>query len=1813
MDWIDRLGQLFRRCGFRAYPFRCVVLGPARSRSVARRRLYAERLEPRQLLSTAWPPLSEISAVDASPENGIGPAFESPGRPQRLGNREIDRCGNVVHLDPVPDAWLTTSPADSISAAAAAGSASASSLLTDTFFLHSYPSATKTIYLDFDGHVTSGTYWNTSYNGGSSFVTPAFSLDSDNSFSDLELERIQAIWQRVAEDYRPFEVNVTTQDPGAEALRKLETGDAAWGIRVVIGGSSTDWFSTQAYGGVAYVGAFNWSTDTPAFVFENNLTNGTEKLVAEAITHEAGHTLGLEHDGTTAGVEYYTGHGSGATGWAPIMGTGYYRELTQWSKGEYPNANNSEDDLSIISTQNGFGYRPDDRGDLLTAATALNPTGGSILAGEGIIERNTDRDCFSFATGAGSVALTVNPFERGPNLDIVATLYDHSGVAIAASNPLDRLDASFSVLLAGGTYYLAVEGTGKDPLTTGYSDYGSLGYYSIAGTLPLGGLPPSVVDVSPAAATVVSTRNVFVDVAFSKPVVDVDASDIVLSGSAAAAAYVSTPSDLGDNRWRFPVHALADGSLQIQLAPDPDDIEDAAGNDLDPSPTVFTYTVAIRDAAYTADMTVDPGWTLSAGSGASRWQWGTPTGGGGSSGNPDPASGYTGTSVIGYNLTGDYANSIAATQWAQTPAIDASAFRDVQLSFYRWLNIDRQTYDYAVLQVSNDGTGWTTLWQNPTSAMTDASWKLQTFDISSVADGHATVYVRWGLGSTNSRTQYSGWNIDDVVVYGIRTTTPGVTVTPTSELKTDESGGPANFSVVLDAVPLANVTIDLSSSDENEGTVSPASLTFTPADWSTPQTVTVAGVDDAFADGDASYTIVTAPAVSADDGYHGWNPADLSITNVDDDLPVVVAGQHLLLPNTPNQTIPILVAGDFPVQGLNFHVQVADGGPEAGGAIDGPGIQAVDLAGNAVAPTIFTGNHSGQDGIVLLPQTQAWEISTSQGTVAAGGLLATLTIDTTGFWKDATGTYTWPLQLADTRTGSTHFVSAAGSRINAVAVSGTLTLNTPPVALTSIVTTAEDTAYTFAAADFGFSDADAGDGLVTVRIASLPGAGLLEFEGTPVTLDQEILTADLAAGKLQFLPAPDAYGASYAAFQFKVHDGTSYSNASAAMTVHVTPENDLPTAGDLWISSLEDGGTALTLTGFDPEGEPLKFVILEPPTHGTLTGTAPNLWYAPHADFHGTDSFRFISHDGVLDSQPARVTLSVTPVSDVVGRYAFYNDSAWDGNDPAASPADDPAIAVDKRALLPGQQAEFVHYTSYDKGLNGLMIDLDDLAAGTVLTAADFQFRVGNSDDPAAWPIAPLPISLTLRPGAGVGGSTRVTLIWADPEAIRNQWLQVTVRATPNTNLSLEDVFYFGNAIGESGLGNGDGSLPPQPLSHFPVNVTDEIGARNHPHTDLDPAALDDPFDFNRDRRVDAADETIARTKGTYFQTALRRIAPSAASPTAALAGDEGTDGPRIAVGSHVVQPNTPGQTIPIYVSGGWPVQGLNFNIQVADGGPSAGGVLSAPVITDVDILTATIFAATNTGLRTDMDPPAGADPVPQHEYRGTTTAAGTVSAEGLLATVTIDTTGFERGSWSLVMSNTVNGSTDFAGLASTIVEGVIILPGTWSNPDNPLDVDGNGRVAPLDALIVINYLNAHPDGSILPAMPDAPPPYYDANGDNYGTAADVLTVINFLNAHDPTMAGEGEAGAVRMAVGEAVIEASLPARKAPRNPGTAVAEIPANGRRKPAGACETVSSDANVGFVPDDGQPRNISLISPLDDWERMLDALLPELADFP
>ncbi|MFI4851711.1 MAG: hypothetical protein ACIAZJ_21540 [Gimesia chilikensis] len=335
--------------------------------------------------------------------------------------------------------------------------------VSDTFNLSSLAGANHTIYLDFNGHTTTGTYWNENYASGSSIVTPAYDYDGNVAvFSTYEHEVMQRVWQRVAEDFAPFNVNVTTVEPPISDLIKSNASDTRWGVRIVIGENT--WYHDA--GGVAYLESFNWNTDTPAFVFNTSLSG-----VAEAVSHEVGHTLGLTHDGTPA-QEYYLGHGSGTTGWAPIMGAGYDQNLVQWSKGEYTNASNNQDDLSIITTQNGFGYRADDHGSSFGTASAI--TGGMT---SGIVERNTDVDYFQFTTNGGDVS--IDPFIESPNLDILARLYDSGGAQIQTSNPVGALNASFTGLTAG-TYYVSIEGTGEGSVSgTGYSDYGSLGQYTV--------------------------------------------------------------------------------------------------------------------------------------------------------------------------------------------------------------------------------------------------------------------------------------------------------------------------------------------------------------------------------------------------------------------------------------------------------------------------------------------------------------------------------------------------------------------------------------------------------------------------------------------------------------------------------------------------------------------------------------------------------------------------------------------------------------------------------------------------------------------------------------------------------------------------------------------------------------------------------------------------------------------------------------------------------------------------------------------------------------------------------------------------------------------------------------------------------------------------------------------------------------------------------------------------------------------------------------------------------------------------------------
>ncbi|MDQ1294427.1 MAG: hypothetical protein QG608_2310 [Actinomycetota bacterium] len=375
-----------------------------------------------------------------------------------------------------------------------------------TFALHSRPGSDRVLHVDFDGHRVVGTGWNDDENGADFTVEP-YDVDGDPaSFSTGELEVVREVWARVSEDYAVFDVDVTTEDPGAEAIDRSGTADTTFGTRAVVTGTAKI-FSSCHCGGIAYVDVFDLPNGhqrfQPAFVFQRGV-GGQAKEVAEAVSHEVGHTLGLYHDGN-ASTEYYRGHGA----WAPIMGAGYERPISQWSAGEYSGATNTEDDLAVIAS-GGLNVLADDHGGTAGTATALD---GPTVSVPGVITTRTDVDKFVLSTTGGALSLAVRPTAQGPNLDASLSLYDGSGTLLAHDDPASALidersaaglGASLQRTVAAGTYTVAVDGAGAgSPGSDGYSDYASIGAYTLSGTLPQDA-PNNQPPVAVASASVVS-------------------------------------------------------------------------------------------------------------------------------------------------------------------------------------------------------------------------------------------------------------------------------------------------------------------------------------------------------------------------------------------------------------------------------------------------------------------------------------------------------------------------------------------------------------------------------------------------------------------------------------------------------------------------------------------------------------------------------------------------------------------------------------------------------------------------------------------------------------------------------------------------------------------------------------------------------------------------------------------------------------------------------------------------------------------------------------------------------------------------------------------------------------------------------------------------------------------------------------------------------------------------------------------------------------------------------------------------------------
>jgi hypothetical protein len=203
-------------------------------------------------------------------------------------------------------------------------------------------------------------------------------------------------------------------------------------------------------------------------------------------------------------------------------------------------------------------------------------------------------------------------------------------------------------------------------------------------------------------------------------------------------------------------------------------------------------------------MDTDPEWTTEG-----QWGFGVPMGQGGDHGNPDPASGFTGDNVYGYNLAGDYPNDMPEYSLT-TNAIDCSDLYGIHLKFKRWLGVESSEYDHAYVRVSTDMEDWHTLWANG-ETMDGGTWEDVDLDISSVASNSETVYLRWVMGTTDGGWRYCGWNIDDIQIYAIEdiTTETNEYTSTDSELKCYPNPFSETTSIEYTLTGKSNVSVNI--------------------------------------------------------------------------------------------------------------------------------------------------------------------------------------------------------------------------------------------------------------------------------------------------------------------------------------------------------------------------------------------------------------------------------------------------------------------------------------------------------------------------------------------------------------------------------------------------------------------------------------------------------------------------------------------------------------------------------------------------------------------------------------------------------------------------------------------------------------------------------------------------------------------------------------------------------------------------------------------------------------------------------------------
>lgn len=282
----------------------------------------------------------------------------------------------------------------------------------------------------------------------------------------------------------------------------------------------------------------------------------------------------------------------------------------------------------------------------------------------------------------------------------------------------------------------------------------------------------------------------------------------------------------------------------------------------------------------------DPGWPREG-----QWQYGVPAWTNSDAfGLYGATNAYSGTNVFAVNLTGDYVNNMGNTEYLTTPAIDCSGMTNVTLSFMRWLGIERNWYDHANIQISLNGSQWTTIWANPNYNIDDSAWSSHVIDISQWADLEPTVYIRWGIGPTDYTWRYSGWALDDIRLSGESSVAARPAIVTDLDIMHIDEGKTAPLRLRLSHAPIHDTTVTVfrAAGDPDISVAGNDTFTFTDSNWNDWQTVHLAAAEDDDEIHGVAVIRCASPAAST---------RDVTVYEIDNDI-------LLLVPNTTLVHVP---------------------------------------------------------------------------------------------------------------------------------------------------------------------------------------------------------------------------------------------------------------------------------------------------------------------------------------------------------------------------------------------------------------------------------------------------------------------------------------------------------------------------------------------------------------------------------------------------------------------------------------------------------------------------------------------------------------------------------------------------------------------------------------------------------------------------------------------------------------------------------------------------------------------------------------------